>query len=264
MGQVLSINIGLTRGIEKNSIAQVEVNEGWGLEGDAHGGDWDRQVSILPVEAIEKVPPEKKEEVINGGYTENFTIQGIEQAKLSAGSYVVIGESIIRVLHIGKEELKEHGRPYIVSREGRFGRVVKGGRVKVGDNVSVIDWSKDSFLQWVREGNYDMVQFFLVTGMNPDVKDNYDATALMLAAKDGHVQVAQILLDKGANVNAQSVDLVTALMVAAYAGHADIVEMFLAAGADYNMCSSSGLTALKLARAGNHSAVVRLLEQAKG
>jgi len=262
MGQVLSINIGLTRGIEKNSIAQVEVNEGWGLEGDAHGGDWDRQVSIFPVEAIEKVPPEKKEEVLNGGFTENFTIQGIEQSKLITGSYVVIGASIIKVLHIGKEEFKEHGRPYIVSREGRFGRVVKGGRVKVGDNVSVIDWSEDAFLQWVREGNNIMVQFFLATGMKPDVKDNYDATALMLAAKDGHVRVAQSLLDQGADVNAQSFDLVTALMVAAYAGHVEIVEMFLAAGADYNLCSSSGLTAMKLARAENHSAVVRLLELA--
>lgn len=262
MGKVLSINISPTRGLEKTSIAQVEVIEGWGLEGDAHGGDWDRQVSIFPVEVIEKVPPEKKEEVISGGFTENFTIQGIEPPKLTAGSYVAIGESIIRVLHIGKEEFKEHGRPYIVSREGRFGRVLKGGRVKVGDSVSVIDWSKDSFLQWVREGNYEMAQFFLATGMDPDVKDNYDATALMLAAKDGHVRVAQVLLDKGANVNAQSFDLVTALMAAAYAGHADIVEMFLAAGADYNMCSSSGLTALKLARAGNHSAVVGLLEQA--
>ena len=262
MGKVLSINISPTRGIEKTSIAQVEVTEGWGLEGDAHGGDWDRQVSIFPVEAIDKVPPEKKEEVMNNGFTENFTIQGIEQSMLTVGSYVVIGESIIRVLHIGKEKFKEHGRPYIVSREGRFGRVVKGGRVKIGDNVSVIDWSKDSFLQWVREGNYEMVRFFLVTGMNPDVKDNYDATALMLAAKHGHVQVARLLLDKGADVNAQSVDLVTALMVAAYAGYADIVEMFLTAGADCNMCSSSGLTALKLARAGNHSAVIRLLEQA--
>ncbi len=262
MGKVLSINIGSTRGIEKTSIAQVEVIEGWGLEGDAHGGDWDRQVSIFPIEAMDQVPPEKKEEVINGGLTENFTIQGIEQSELTAGKYVAIGESIILVLHIGKEEFKEYGRPYIVSREGRFGRVFKGGPVKVGDTVSVLDWSKDSFLQWVREGNNEMVQFFLASGMNPDVKDNYDATPLMLAAKDGHVQVAQALLDKGADVNVQSHDLVTALMVAAFTGHVDIVQMFLAAGADYNMCSSSGLTALKLAQAGNHPAVIHLLEQA--
>lgn len=262
MGKVLSINIGSIRGIEKTSITQVEVIEGWGLEGDAHGGAWDRQVSILPVESIEKVPPHKKEEVLKGGYTENFTISGIEPSQLAVGNLVMIGESTIKVLHVGKEEYKEYGRPYLVSREGRFGRVIQGGLVKVGDTVSVINYSKESFLQYVRDGNVPLVQLYLKADMDPDVKDDYDATALMLAARGGHTGVAEALLEKGANINIQSDDQVTALMVAAHAGHTDMVEMFLTAGADPNMRSSSGLTAIKLARAENHNAVVRLLEQA--
>ncbi|HHT62915.1 MAG TPA: MOSC domain-containing protein, partial [Clostridia bacterium] len=48
MGKVISINISEKRGIEKTSVDEVEVLMGWGLKGDAHGGDWDRQVSILP------------------------------------------------------------------------------------------------------------------------------------------------------------------------------------------------------------------------
>jgi len=137
VGKVLSINISAVRGVDKNSIDQVKVIEGWGLDGDAHGGDWDRQVSIFPVECLKKVPPEKKEEVLKGGYTENFTVSGIDPSLLAAGVLVKIGEAVIKILYIGKDRFKEHGRPYIVSREGRFGKVVKGGRVKVGDTVSI-------------------------------------------------------------------------------------------------------------------------------
>lgn len=138
-GKVLSINISNKRGVEKKPVEQVNVIEDWGLEGDGHGGDWDRQVSILPIEALIKVPKEMQEEVNNGGYTENFTISGIKLEELSIGTTIKIGESEIKIYHIGKEKFKEHNRPYIVSREGRFGKVVKGGIVKVGDYVEIID-----------------------------------------------------------------------------------------------------------------------------
>lgn len=139
MGKVLSINVGAVKGIDKTSIGEVNVIEGWGLEGDAHGGDWDRQVSIFPVEALAKVPRHKMDEVVNGGYTENFTVSGIPLEELVVGKRVKIGEAEVDILHVGKEEFKEHGRPYIVSREGRFGRVVKGGKVRVGDEIKIID-----------------------------------------------------------------------------------------------------------------------------
>ncbi|AGL00315.1 MOSC domain-containing protein [Desulfoscipio gibsoniae] len=139
MGQVLSINISSVRGVDKSSVNEIKIVEGWGLEGDAHGGDWDRQVSIFPVEALDKVPAHKKEEVLNGGYTENITVYDIEPELLTIGSSVKVGEAVIKILHIGKEQFKEHGRPYIVSREGRFGQVVRGGIVKVGDSISLID-----------------------------------------------------------------------------------------------------------------------------
>lgn len=60
------------------------------------------------------------------------------------GSLVRVGEAKIKILHIGKEEYKEHGRPYIVSREGRFGIVIKGGKINIGDSVEII--SEDTFL----------------------------------------------------------------------------------------------------------------------
>jgi len=138
MGKILSVNVGAEKGIEKTSVNEVNVIEGWGLEGDAHGGDWDRQVSVFPVEALDKVPKHKIEEVLSGGYTENFTVQGIPLDQMVVGTILKLGEAEVKILHIGKEEYKETGRPYIVSREGRFGRVVKGGKVKAGDEVEIL------------------------------------------------------------------------------------------------------------------------------
>lgn len=141
MGKVVSLNISAVKGIEKKQTDEVNVIENWGLEGDAHGGDWDRQVSIFPIEALKRVPLHKQEEVLSGGYTENITISGIPLEELAINKILKIGEAKVKILYIGKEEPKENGRPYIVSREGRFGRVISGGRVKIGDEVELLDIS---------------------------------------------------------------------------------------------------------------------------
>ncbi len=138
LGEVISINVSKSRGTEKVPVEEINLIQEWGLEGDAHGGDWDRQVSIFPVEALEKVPEENKDEVLNGGYTENFTIKGIALKDLTSGTKLKVGNAIIQVLQIGKEKYEDHGRPFIVSREGRFGRVIKGGKVKTGDKIYLI------------------------------------------------------------------------------------------------------------------------------
>lgn len=87
---------------------------------------------------MERVPSDKIEEVKKGGFTENITISGIPLNNLGVDSSIRIGEVVIKILYIGKDKYKEYGRPYIVSREGRFGIVVKGGRINVGDPVEVI------------------------------------------------------------------------------------------------------------------------------
>lgn len=139
MGIVKSINISSVKGVVKDSVNEANIIENWGLEGDAHAGDWDRQVSIFPIEAMDKVPPDKYEEVSKGGYTENITIEGIPLNNLSVGKILKIGEAEIKILYIGKDEYKNDCRPYIVSREGRFGKVLKGGKIRVGDKVEVVN-----------------------------------------------------------------------------------------------------------------------------
>lgn len=56
MWKVLSLHISSERGVSKNDADKVMIFKGWGLDGDAVGGDLDRQVSIFPIEALAKVP----------------------------------------------------------------------------------------------------------------------------------------------------------------------------------------------------------------
>lgn len=136
-GKIISINVSARKSREKTSVDEVMVIENWGLEGDAHAGKWNRQVSIFPVEALEKVPADKIDAVRKGSFTENFTIEGLPPDEMAVGKTLIIGEAEIIITHIGKEEFQNIGRSYIVSREGRFGRVTKGGRVKKDDEVRI-------------------------------------------------------------------------------------------------------------------------------
>jgi MOSC domain-containing protein YiiM len=138
-GTVIAVNTAEQRGTPKKNGGQGYLREGWGLEGDAHAGAWDRQISIFPLEAMALVPSTIMPTISEDDYSENITIEGIPLAELGIGRRLKIGEAEVLICHIGKERFKDTGRPYIVSREGRFGQVVKSGAVKQGDHVILLD-----------------------------------------------------------------------------------------------------------------------------
>ncbi|OGP54787.1 MAG: sulfurase [Deltaproteobacteria bacterium RBG_13_52_11] len=137
-GKVIAVNKAEQRGIIKRNVGAGYLREEWGLEGDAHAGAWDRQVSILPLEAMTLVPPAIRATFAEGDYSENITIEGIPLDELGIGRRLRIREAEVLICHIGKEKPKDKGRPYIVSREGRFGKVLKSGKVAVGDAVILL------------------------------------------------------------------------------------------------------------------------------
>lgn len=134
-GRVIAVNKAEERGVSKRNVGQAYLQEDWGLVGDGHAGDWDRQISILPLEAMVLMPPFIRSSISDEDYTENITIEGIPLDELGIGMKLKIGEAEVSICHIGKERPKQEGRSYIVSREGRFGKVTKSGTVKVGDPV---------------------------------------------------------------------------------------------------------------------------------
>ena len=138
-GKVIAVNQAEVRGIPKRNVKEGYLREEWGLEGDAHAGKWDRQISVFPLEAMTLVPPDIIPTIAEDDYSENITIEGIPLEELVIGRRLKIGEAEILICHIGKEKPKPEGRPYIVSREGRFGTVTKNGRVQVGDQVILLE-----------------------------------------------------------------------------------------------------------------------------
>jgi MOSC domain-containing protein YiiM len=139
-GKVIAVNRAAERGILKKDVGRGYLREEWGLEGDAHAGPGDRQVSILPLEAMALIPPHIRQTIAADDYTENITIEGIPLSELTVGRHLKIGEAEVEIRHIGKETPKDAGKHYIVSRQARFGTVVKSGRIAVGDAVELLEW----------------------------------------------------------------------------------------------------------------------------
>ncbi len=137
-GRIVAVNRSDRKGIPKSNVKEGLLKENWGLEGDAHAGDWERQISIFPLEALKKVPPQIMAQIEEGDYSENITTVGISPEDLKKGSRWGINEAIIEILHVGKDSFKNKGRSYIVSREGRFGKVLRGGKIRVGDEIRII------------------------------------------------------------------------------------------------------------------------------
>ena len=115
--------------------------EDWGLEGDAHAGKWHRQVSLLSGEKIDAFRA-KGAEVEDGAFGENLVVEGIDFAKLPVGTRFRCGEVVLELTQIGKEchngcAIFQKMGECIMPREGVFTRVLKGGKVSVGDEMTV-------------------------------------------------------------------------------------------------------------------------------
>lgn len=141
MAQVEAVCTSEKKGIVKKEQASVLFKEKWGIEGDAHGGDWHRQVSLLAAESIDLVK-EVLPSLKKGAFAENIITRGIDLAKLGIGDKLQIGDSvIIQITQIGKEchnsgcAIKQATGDCIMPREGIFSKVISGGAVVPGDGI---------------------------------------------------------------------------------------------------------------------------------
>lgn len=141
-GRVVAVCISKRRGTGKQNIGSSIFIKGHGLEGDAHAGDWHRQVSLLAIESIKKV--RKAGLNVNpGDFGENITTEGIELTSLPVGTRLKIGlEVILGVSQIGKEhpspcEIDHKFGCSLLPRKGIFAVVLEGGKVEVGDEINV-------------------------------------------------------------------------------------------------------------------------------
>lgn len=144
MAKVIAINISEQKKTPKKTIKEGTLIENFGFENDAHAGKWHRQVSLLAKESIEKAKGMRTDGLCHGMFAENITTEGIVLYTLPIGTKLKIGDSaVIKITQIGKEchdgcAIKELVGQCIMPKEGIFGVVLTGGKVKAGDEITVM------------------------------------------------------------------------------------------------------------------------------
>jgi MOSC domain-containing protein YiiM len=143
-GEVISVNTSLLKGEKKVPVDKADIVTCLGIEGDAHAGPGERQISLLAWESIEKMR-EKGYDAKNGDFAENLTIKGILLWELKPGDILNVGSKVIlRITRIGKICHQRCNIYYqvgncVMPREGVFAEVIKGGVVKPGDQVELMN-----------------------------------------------------------------------------------------------------------------------------
>ena len=141
MGKLLAICTSPQRGTVKTEVESARLTPEWGIETDAHGGNWHRQVSLLSAEKIENF--RKKIWVDYGAFGENLVVEGYDFRNLPVTSRFAIGDVVLEMTQIGKEchndcVIKQKTGECIMPREGVFARVLQGGEIHVGDEVTLL------------------------------------------------------------------------------------------------------------------------------
>ena len=142
MGKICGICISEFKGTQKHEIDEAELIEDWGIRGDAHAGKWHRQISLLGLEQIELFRA-RGADVAFGAFGENLIVEGYHMRTLPVGTRLRIGDILLEITQIGKEchsrcRIYETMGECIMPREGVFARVLRGGTVRGGDEITVV------------------------------------------------------------------------------------------------------------------------------
>lgn len=142
MGKVMAVCVSEARGTPKRNIGRARLRADWGVEGDAHAGNWHRQVSLLSYEAVQAFNA-RGANVADGAFGENLLVSGFDFKRLPVGTRLRCGDVRLEITQIGKEchsgcEIYQRVGDCIMPREGVFARVLAGGEVAVGDEMTLV------------------------------------------------------------------------------------------------------------------------------
>lgn len=143
MGIVKAVCISEKKGTQKKNIHQARLIENFGLEGDAHAGNWHRQVSLLSYDKVEAFRGAGAP-VVDGSFGENILVEGIDFKTLPIGTKFKCNDIVLELTQIGKEchngcEIFKIMGDCIMPREGVFAIVLQGGVISEGDVLEIIE-----------------------------------------------------------------------------------------------------------------------------
>jgi len=127
------------KGVRKTLVEEVRIVEDFGVEGDAHAGCRERQVSLLAEESVAEVLGDDQF-AGPGAFGENLRTRGIDLTGLAIGATLRIGDVRLEVTRIGKQS--PDGEPLydplgmrIGPTKAVFCRATRGGTVRSGDPI---------------------------------------------------------------------------------------------------------------------------------
>jgi len=145
MAKIIAVCSSKEKGTRKETIAEGIFKEEYGLVGDAHADCCThRQVSLLAIESIDKIR-RLGLDVNPGDFAENLTTEEIDLLAVPVGTRVSVGRNVIleitqhgKECHTGCAIFKQVGK-CIMPKEGVFARVIRGGSVKAGDTIEMME-----------------------------------------------------------------------------------------------------------------------------
>ena len=143
MAVVTAVCISDKKGVQKHTVPEITVKINHGIEGDAHAGDWHRQISLLGDESVDKLRAALPD-LPAGAFAENILTKGITLYELPVGTKLRVGGALLEVTQIGKEchqscAIRKAAGDCVMPREGIFAIVLEEGTIKAGDTVEIAD-----------------------------------------------------------------------------------------------------------------------------
>lgn len=139
---IRAVCISERKGEQKHPVDRIVLRPHHGIVGDAHAGNWHRQVSLLSKESVDRMQEKVSVPLRPGAFAENILCEGITLAELPIGTKLRIGLALCEVTQIGKEchadcAIRRQAGDCVMPREGIFAVVLEAGEAHIGDTVQV-------------------------------------------------------------------------------------------------------------------------------
>ena len=148
--RIIDVCISEKKGVQKVPAERIEMRPDWGIEGDAHAGNWHRQVSLLAQESVDQLQRLlTKIRLKPGDFGENIVTEGIVLYELPVGTRMRIGTALAEVTQIGKEchqgcAIRQAAGDCVMPREGIFVKILEPGVAKKGDMIELLEESAEA------------------------------------------------------------------------------------------------------------------------
>ena len=141
---IRAVCISERKGEQKHPVDSILMCPHHGIAGDAHVGNWHRQLSLLAKESVDRLQEKVPFLLLPGAFAENILCEGIKLPALPVGTRLRIGTALCEVTQIGKEchadcAIRRQAGDCVMPREGIFAVVLEAGEAKTGDEVRVIN-----------------------------------------------------------------------------------------------------------------------------